>query len=165
VSSLSFISQPPNSREHGTLWQRIRAIQASLTEIEAIRERHQAERIRAARQTVNGNGNGNNEHGQSHVAQASTAEAEHSTLPSTSPEPPVSQPIVDQQLRPDEDEQQSGSGSQVDLAASQVTYIDSTITNNTFTSATSSSVPNITINVTSSPPGRNKTCGEWRRRE
>lgn len=97
-----------------------------------------------------------NEHGQPHVAQASTTEAEHSTLRYPSPESPFSQPIVDQQLRPDEDEQQSSSGSQVDLAASQVTYIDSTVTNNTFTFGTSSSVPNITINVTSSPLGRNK---------
>jgi hypothetical protein len=83
-------------------------------------------------------------------------EAEHTTLQSPPPEPPVSQPIVDQQLRPDEDEQQSSSGSQVDLAASQVTYTDSTVTNNTFTFGASCSVPNITINVASSPPGRNK---------
>jgi hypothetical protein len=131
-------------------------MQANLTEIEAIRERHQAEGIGAARRAVNGYGNGNNEQGQPYVAQASTTEAEHSTLPYPSPEPPFSQPIVDQQLRPDEDEQQSSSGSQVDLAASQVTYIDSTVTNNTFTFGTSNSVPNITINVTSSPLGRNK---------
>jgi hypothetical protein len=154
VSSPSLISQPPDSREHGTLWQRIRAIQADLREIEAIRERHQAQGIRAARKAVHENRN--REHGQSHVAQASTMEAEHTTLRSPPPEPPVSQPIVDQQLRPDEDEQQSSSGSQVDLAASQVTYTDSTVTNNTFTFGASCSVPNITINVASSPPGRNK---------
>lgn len=40
VSSPSLISQPPDSGEHGTLWQRIRAIQVSLTEIESIREHH-----------------------------------------------------------------------------------------------------------------------------
>ncbi|KAH7394786.1 hypothetical protein BKA66DRAFT_438590 [Pyrenochaeta sp. MPI-SDFR-AT-0127] len=109
VSSPSLISQPSDLREHSALWQRIRAIQASLTEIEAIRERHQAQGIRAARQTVNGDGN--NEHGQIHGAQASITEAEHSTLRPPSAEPPVSQPIVDQQLRPDVDNQQSSSSS------------------------------------------------------
>ena len=153
VSTLSFISQPLDLREHDTLWQLIRAIQASLKEIEAIRERHQTQRIGAARQAVNENRN--NEDGQPHIAQASTAEAEHSTLRPTSPKPPVFQPIVDQQLRLD-DEQQSSSGSQVDLAALQVTYMDSTITNDTFTIATSGSIPHITHNVTSSPPSRDK---------
>ncbi|KAK7178181.1 hypothetical protein PSPO01_15771 [Paraphaeosphaeria sporulosa] len=38
--SPSLIFQPPDSREHSTLWQRIRAIQAGLREIEAIRERY-----------------------------------------------------------------------------------------------------------------------------
>lgn len=123
----------------------------SLTEIESIREHHQAQAIGAARQAVNGNRN--NEHDQPHIVQASTTEAENSTLRSLSPQPPVSQPIVDQQLRPDVDEQRSSSSSQVDLAASQVTYIDSTVTDNTLIFGTSSSVPNITINVTSSPPG------------
>ncbi|KAF2791968.1 hypothetical protein K505DRAFT_418754 [Melanomma pulvis-pyrius CBS 109.77] len=129
VSSPSFISQPPDSREHDTSWRRIRAVQANLTDIEAIRERHQAEGIGAARRAVNGYGNGNNDQGQPYVAQASATEAEHSTLPYPSPEPPFSQPIVDQQLRPDEDEHQSSS-------CSQVTYLDSTVTNNTFTVGT-----------------------------
>lgn len=154
VFSPSLIFQPPSSREHGTLWQRIRAIQASLTEIEAIRENYQAQGVGAARQAVDANGN--NEHGQPRVAQAPTTEADHPTLRSPSPEPPVSQPSVDQQLPPDEDEQQSSIGSAVDLAAPQFTYIDSTVANNTFTFGTSSSVPNIAINVTSSPTGRNK---------
>lgn len=153
VSALSFLSQPLDSREHGTLWQRIRAIQTSLKEIEAIRERHQTQRIGAARQAAKENRN--NDDGQPHIAQTSTAEAEHSTLQPTSPKPPVFQPVIDQQLQLD-DEQQSSSGSQVDLPALQVTYMDSTITNDTFPIATLSSASHITINVTSSPPSRDK---------
>ncbi|PSN59068.1 hypothetical protein BS50DRAFT_594940 [Corynespora cassiicola Philippines] len=154
ISSPYLISQPSDSREHSNLWQRIRAIQASLAEIKAMRERYQAQGVGAARQAVNGNRN--NEHSQPHVAQASTGEAENSTLRSPYPESSASQPVLEQQVRPDEDEQQSSSGSQGDLATSQVTYIDSTVTNNTFTFGASNSVPNITINVASSPPGRNK---------
>lgn len=139
------IAQPPDS---DALWQRIRAIQARLQETEA----YQAQ-FGAARQAVNGSRD--NEHDQSHRAQASTARAENPTSRSQPPpERPVSQ-LSRERLSPNRDEPRNGN-SQVDPVASQVTYIDSTVTNNNFTLRTSNSGPNITINVTASPPGRNK---------
>jgi hypothetical protein len=58
------------------------------------------------------------------------------------------------------EEERGSSGSQDNPAATQVTYIESTVTNNNFTFGASSSVPNITINVTASPPGANKRSAE-----
>ncbi|PSN58924.1 hypothetical protein BS50DRAFT_580368, partial [Corynespora cassiicola Philippines] len=83
-------------------------------------------------------------------------EAEGLTLQSRSPELRTSHPIVDQQLRPDVDKQQSNNSLAVDLAVSQATYIGSTVTTNTFTFDASSSVSNTTIDVTESPPRGSK---------
>ena len=58
---------------------------------------------------------------------------------------------------PREAQEQRSNQDQLDSPAAQVTYnIDSSVTNNNFTFGTSSSVPNITINVTASPPGAKK---------
>lgn len=148
-SGVTYSSQlnPLSTAQPLALWQRTRAIQARLKEAEAIGEPYRTQAV---------NGNRNNEHNQFHTVQASTMHAEH---PTSRSQPPPEQPVS--QLnggRPwlDADEQQRSSNSQVDTAASQVTYIDSTVTNNNFTFGTSSSVPNITINVTTSPPGANK---------
>ncbi|KAF2187549.1 hypothetical protein K469DRAFT_725100 [Zopfia rhizophila CBS 207.26] len=140
VSDPLSIAQPP------PLWQRIRAIQARLEEAETIGEPYRTQAV---------NRNRNNEHDQSHTVQASTTHAEHPTSRSRPPEQPVSQ-LNGERPSLDTDEQQRNNTSQVDTAASQVTHIDSTVTNNNFIFGTSSSVPNITINVTASPPGGNK---------
>ena len=58
---------------------------------------------------------------------------------------------------PREAQEQRSNQDQLDSPAAQITYnIDSSVTNNNFTFGTSSSVPNITINVTASPPGAKK---------
>jgi hypothetical protein len=155
-------TQLPDPRDQDALWQRITAIHARLCETEAIGERYRAQirdQIGAVREAVNGNRINN--HSQSHTVQASTTDVEQLASRSQSPPGlPVSQANRGEQLSLDTDDPQRIGNSQNNPTASQVTYVDSTITNNNFAFGASSTIPNITINVTASPPVVNRRSAE-----
>ena len=148
-SGVTYSSQldPTSIVEPHTLMQRNKAFQAHPEESGMILEPCRTEEAHGSRSS---------EYEQSPTVQAPTKSIEYST---SQAQPPREQHVFQEIREPpplDMFEQQRSSNSQFDAAASEVTYIDSTVTNNNFTFGTSNSVPNITISVTTSPPGANK---------
>lgn len=155
VLNQASVAQPPESRDQDTLWQRIRAMNARLSETGATEERSRAEiaaQIRAVRQAVH-------ENSHPHPLPMPPTFADQLAL---RPQPPL-KPLVsrfdtNQAFSHSDELLQRSRTSPNDPTASQATYIDSVVTTNNVILAASSSTPNVAINAISSSSKGNKRC-------